>query len=282
VGLELRVHPCPLPPLKVGEKVRVKLSLVGGRPGDEASVLILGGVNTTNGVCWLKSSGHQAFSRDPLVEFTIESTREGAPTIVVSSPNEKFEACVFNGTASKNAYHGFLGPAVSAVSVVQPPPKEALQVESHVSEHTDPGAKSPEQIKLPSSPKDGNEPTNPLSLALGLIAAFALFLGGAWFLNSFNQKVSQDEELRADNGEPAQVEGEPTDAVASASEPSTSASTGAPGTEPTGCDFATADRTMVGDKYLVNCAQGQYLALAQYQEDFSFKFSGFEDYPEPK
>lgn len=271
MGLEVRVHPCPLPPLKVGEKVRVKLSLLGGRPGDEVFVLILGGVNTTNGVCWMRSSGHQAFSRDPLVEFTIESTRDGAPTIVVSSPHEKFDSMVFNGTASPNAYHGFLGPAVS---LVQPPPQKASK-EEKVSENTDPGAKSPEQIKLPSPSGGSEQPFNPASLALGLIAAFLLFLGGAWFLSHFNQGVV-DGELVQEEGEPAVVE-EP-----SQGEPAAEASTSASVTEPTGCNFASQDRPMVGDKFVVNCAQGQYLAQAQYQEDFSFRFSGFEDFPEPK
>lgn len=52
-------------------------------------------------------------------------------------------------------------------------------------------------------------------------------------------------------------------------------------TDPTGCTFINGNRPKVGEKYILRCDDGEYLATGTYVTDH-FAWSDFEEHPEPK
>lgn len=110
---------------------------------------------------------------------------------------------------------------------------------------------------------------------LGSAAATLLaFAGFAWWQTRNDSPTTPAEPPPVATAEkpepPAKVEA----TIASATIASTT-------TTPTKCTFLSETRPKVGEKYILQCAQGQFTATGTYTVDH-FVWSDFEEYPEPK
>ncbi|MBI4256471.1 hypothetical protein HY626_00245 [Candidatus Uhrbacteria bacterium] len=115
------------------------------------------------------------------------------------------------------------------------------------------------------------------AMAFLLIAALA-FAG--WWQNSHNQTQMASATSTAEPGAPtAEASKEPG---ADAAPPAPAAEAPAASTaDPTGCTFLNGNRPKVGEKYILRCDEGEYLATGTYTVDH-FVWSAFEEHPEPK
>jgi hypothetical protein len=162
----------------------------------------------------------------------------------------------------------------------------------------------------PTSPQDTPVPTNPQKSWWPVVAGFAFFfvlLGfGWWWMNRDQTPEPIAEAMSASEDvdpatmteaepvdEPDAEEVEPEEAAVSEPKPTPEPVVAAPAPEPpvaptasaapaattapdpTNCTFINGNRPQVGDKYVLTCAQGEYLATGEYKGGGVFAFSDF-------
>lgn len=107
-------------------------------------------------------------------------------------------------------------------------------------------------------------------VVLGALAFFAIFGGLAWWFNAHRDGASTEPVAEAEPVTPtATPPVAPTDPAAD------------PAADPTNCTFVDDNRPQVGEKFILQCADGQYLAIGTYNGE-NFNWSEFEEYPQPK
>lgn len=160
------------------------------------------------------------------------------------------------------------------------------------------------------------QPRSWLPAIAGAAAFFAIFGGLAWWFHHSNKTDTEPvaEAIDEDNDPATMTEAEPVDEPdaeevepeeASVSEPeptsepvaeaapeptpaaapvtpsaapvvASPAPAAAPAVDPTNCTFVNGNRPMVGDKYVLTCAQGEYIAKGEYLGGGVFAFSAYE------
>lgn len=288
--------------MRTGETKKIRIKLRGGKPG-ESIVLEVLGATTMNSESSIIRNGHQALTYDPIVDVTLRAMQDGTPTIVVSSPEKRFESVAVNG-------HQILlrGPGDIILDSLPPPQKEAL----------------PEEPAMPDVPTITPnfiviKKKSWLPMIAGALTFFLIAGIAAWWWTYRNEtptepvaEASPDEYnnlatmTEAEEADVEEVEVEPVVAIeetptpvaepvveskpeptpeppSPAEEPAVvnPSAPDAPAAEPTNCTFLNGNRPMVGNKFILQCADGQYVAIGTYVIDH-FEWSDFEKYLESK
>lgn len=97
MGLDVYITPSPLPVLQDGESVVIRISLNGARPGEPVCIELFG-AERTDGSTNFPTLGHQAFTTVPSIQFMARATKNGSPTVIVSSPDDRFPSVTINGS----------------------------------------------------------------------------------------------------------------------------------------------------------------------------------------
>lgn len=308
MALEIIVDPDPLPWMKVGGAVRIKITF-GDRRGLALVLMKVEGALSLNGKDEILGQATQTTSHKPTLHFIIRATRDGVPNVVVSSPEGKFETFALNRSSGppetyddRTELESGRPPEEGQTQLFTLPPQEAptQEMENAMPDEPDP---------TPASVEEERNWTMPI---LGAVAAVLVAVGGfAWWQT--RDAPAPDEPLIVteepqDDGTPLKPETEPVAAepptkvgpqakvqeppptaptkveprssAATTNPPATPVTTTTP-TEPTNCTFLNGGRPKVGEKYVLLCAQGQFTATGTYTVDH-FVWSDFEEYPVPK
>ncbi|MBI4592041.1 hypothetical protein HY733_01175 [Candidatus Uhrbacteria bacterium] len=252
----------------VGDTLRIRVRFKDGKPGESALIKITGGTNTSNSEEF-NVTGSQAFTYEPSVDFLLKATQEGSPSITVSSPENRFEPVMVNGK-------GFLGFLVASQPPQPPPQREALDEKEN-------STMSTTMIQPPPPPPQPSPPPKAdWHFFLGTMT-FILILCVAIGAAVLAQRVSDESKavLVADEAEVDPVGTAEPEPAAPAAEPDASLPAPVAAADPTNCTFLNGNRPQVGEKYILRCDEGEYLATGTYVTDH-FVWSDFEEHPEPK
>lgn len=286
--------------MDVGEVIRVKISFKMVSPGLKVRVDLLG-LKTISGKDFVEAQTNQATTTNPTLNFYVRATRFDVPTITVSSPDGRFATFDVVGQRPRPNDNSFLDenePTTNPFLTILTIP---LQEEAHKETTMDQPTR-PQITPLNSRKK------NWLHVLTGALTFFFIFFTGGWWYTKNTQTdevedaplatpaIEPEEATAAEPEDPSEPEPEaevvqttpePEAAPEVTPEPEPAApviapppqpppASAAPATDPTNCTFVNGNRPQVGDKFVLHCDDGEYLATSEYKGGGVFFFSAFE------
>lgn len=254
MALVVQVEPERLPALHAGETIQVKIGFKGSVKALRVHLVLTGAKGTQGEKVLDLETGITSLEQTLVVPIVV--TGMEIPVVYVSSPDGQFNSFVIVGEEPLTDID---------LKFTPPQPRDEPTEEFFMSE--------PERTNTQPKERTG------LMLIVGAVAALLVIAGVFAWRQSRNDSppptvppIDEAEKSR-DDGTPAEEPEAVTAAEKTTKEPATA--------DPTNCTFLNGGRPRVGEKYILQCAEGQFTATGIYTVDH-FVWSDFEEHPTPK